>query len=49
MTDELSVFKTSNTTIISDNPKMQIYYKKNIKQKWDLDIDINTTQSPKSL
>ncbi len=46
-TDELSVFKKFNTTIISDNPKMQIYYKKNLKEKWGLDIDINTTQSPK--
>ena len=47
--DELSVYNKTNTTIISDNPKMQIYYKKNIKQKWNLDIDVNTTQAPKKV
>ena len=47
--DELSVYNKTNTTIISDNPKMQIYYKKNIKQKWNLDIDISTTQTPKKV
>ena len=47
--DELSVYNSTNTTIISDNPKMQIYYKKNIKQKWNLDIDVNTTQTPKKV
>ena len=47
--DELSVYNNTNTTIISDNPKMQIYYKKNIKQKWNLDIDVNTTQTPKKV
>lgn len=47
--DELSVYNKINTTIISDNPKMQIYYKKNIKQKWNLDIDVNTTQTPKKV
>ena len=40
---------STNTSIISDNPKMQIYYKKNIKQKWNLDIDVNTTQTPKKV
>ncbi len=47
--DELSVYNSTNTSIISDNPKMQIYYKKNIKQKWNLDIDVNTTQTPKKV
>jgi|ETNmetMinimDraft_33_1059910.scaffolds.fasta_scaffold04463_1 hypothetical protein len=36
-----------NTTIISDNPKIKSYYKKNIKEKWDLDMEVNTTQSPR--
>ena len=47
LNDDLSVYKKINTTIISDNPKMQTYYKKNIKQNWNLDIDVNTTQTPK--
>jgi hypothetical protein len=46
---QYTVYNRINTTIISDNPKIQIYYKKNLRDKYDLDIDINTTLTPKKV
>ena len=45
--DELSVHNKINTTVVVDSPKIINYYKKNFKEKWNLEIDINTTQSPR--
>jgi len=47
--DELTTHNKLNTTVIVDSPKMLNYYKKNIKDKWNLDIEINTTQSPRKV
>jgi hypothetical protein len=49
LTDPLSVYNNQNTTIIADNPKIQIEYKKNFREKWNLDISVNTTQNPRNI
>ena len=47
--DELSIHNKINTTIIVDSPKIINYYKKNLKEEWNLEIEINTTLSPRKV
>ena len=49
LTNPDSAYNTFNTTLIVDNQKVKSYLSNNIKSKWNLEIDINTSITPNKL
>ena len=49
LTNPDSTYNTLNTTLIVDNQKVKSYLYNNIKSKWNLEVDINTSITPNKL